>query len=204
MEYWNTEITEKSWELLQKIKGDIDFVLIGGWAAYLWAKSHKSKDIDIVINFNELNKLKSKYNLTKNDNLRKYQVKIDDIDIDIYVPFYSKLPLITNLKNNISQIEGFNVVRPEVLIVLKQAAEIDRSSSEKGLKDRIDLMDLLLNCDIDFKYYNDLIKKDEPKKFKTHLIGLITKFRETKYLNLTPRELKIEKEKLLKKLRNSK
>jgi len=50
MEFWNNTLTEKSWKILQQLKKEnFDFVLIGGWAAYLWTKLHKSKDIDIVI-----------------------------------------------------------------------------------------------------------------------------------------------------------
>ena len=51
MEYWNELITQKSWDVLQKLK-KINFVLIGGWASYLWTSSHKSKDIDIIVDFN--------------------------------------------------------------------------------------------------------------------------------------------------------
>ena len=83
MEYWSTIITEKSWDVLQRIKKEFDFVLIGGWATYLWTKGHKSKDIDIIIDFKELDKLKLNYNLNKNDSLKKYEIKTEGIDIDV-------------------------------------------------------------------------------------------------------------------------
>ncbi len=41
-EYWNSLITEKSWKILQEIKKEHEFILIGGWAAYLLAKQQKS------------------------------------------------------------------------------------------------------------------------------------------------------------------
>jgi len=34
------------------------FVLIGGWAVYLYSKALKSRDIDIVIDFETLAKMK--------------------------------------------------------------------------------------------------------------------------------------------------
>ena len=68
MEYWNTLLTEKSWVLLQEIRKKYQFVLIGGWAIYLWARRQKSKDIDIVVSIDELQKLKQE-NLEKNDHL---------------------------------------------------------------------------------------------------------------------------------------
>ena len=201
MEYWNAIITQKSWEMLQKIRKEIDFVLIGGWAAYLWAKSHKSKDVDIVIDYKELDKLKLNYNLRKNDSLRKYEIKIEEIDIDIYLPFYSKLPLLENIKNYTTGIGGFKVVKPEPLLVLKQAAEINRGSTEKGIKDRIDIIDLLLKCEINFAYYHNILEKEKLNDFKKRLIGIVAKFTELKYLDLNPRQFKLKKERILNELR---
>ena len=201
MEYWNEIATQKSWEILQKIGKELDFVLIGGWAVYLWAKSHKSKDIDIVINHEELNKLKLNYNLKKNDALKKYEIMIDDIDIDIYLPFYSKLPLLGNISNYASKVEGFKVMRPEALLVLKQAAEVSRQNTEKGLKDRIDIMDLLLKCQMDFAEYKNILQKEGLTNFKSRLLQIITVFSELKYLDLNPREFKLRKEELINGLR---
>ena len=201
MEYWNTIITQKSWDVLQKIGKEIDFVLIGGWAVYLWAKSHKSKDIDIVIDYKELDKLKLDYNLKKNDNLKKYEIKIEDVDVDIYLPFYSKLPLLENIKNYVTIIENFSVVKPEALLVLKQSAEISRSNTEKGLKDRIDIMDLLLKCEIDFGSYKKILEKEKLNNFRKRLIGIVSSFKEIKYLDLNPRQLKLKKGGLLKDLK---
>ena len=48
-EFWNSLLTEKSWEILQELRKNYDFILIGGWAVYLLTKQKKSKDIDIVI-----------------------------------------------------------------------------------------------------------------------------------------------------------
>jgi len=100
VEFWNSLLTEKSWNILQEIKGKFDFILIGGWASYLWTKTHKSKDIDIIIDLKTLYKIKNEYKLIKNDRLKKYEIKFGEIDVDIYVPYYSKLSLpIEGLKN---------------------------------------------------------------------------------------------------------
>ena len=201
MEYWNTVITEKSWNVLQKIRKEINFVLIGGWASYLWAKSHKSKDIDIVIDYKELDKLKLNYKLNKNDNLKKYEIKVEDIDIDIYLPFYSGLPLINNLDNLITRVEGFRIVKPEALLILKQAAEISRSNTEKGIKDRIDIMDLLIKCHVDFEKYKNILEKEKLIDFKKRLIEIATKFNENKYFDLNPRQFKLKKEEIIRNLK---
>lgn len=201
MEYWNTIITEKSWEVLQKIKKEINFILIGGWAAYLWAKSHKSKDIDIIVGYKELNKLKLRYNLKKNDSLKKYEIKVNEIDIDIYVPFYSKLPILENIESYTSGAEGFRIVTPEALLVLKQAAEISRAYTEKGLKDRIDILDLLIKCEIDFQVYDKIIKGENLQGFRKRLIEIVTTFKEIKYIGLNPRQFKLKKEEILRNLK---
>lgn len=67
MEFWNSLLTEKSWEVLKKLqKEPFRFILIGGWAAYLWTRLHKSKNIDIIVyDFNDLAYLKEAHNLKK-------------------------------------------------------------------------------------------------------------------------------------------
>ena len=51
MAYYHDIITQKSWEELKTLNKKVKFVLIGGWATYLYTKELKSKDIDILINF---------------------------------------------------------------------------------------------------------------------------------------------------------
>lgn len=50
-EFWNSDITEASWRGLQELKREIDFVLIGGWAVYLYSRLQKSKDIDVIVDY---------------------------------------------------------------------------------------------------------------------------------------------------------
>ena len=203
MDYWNDIITEKSWETLQKIrKLPISFILIGGWAAYLWTKLHKSKDIDIIVkNFDDLKYLKENYDLRKNDRLKKYEIKIEDIDIDIYVPYYSNLAIdINEISKHTTKIENFNVVSPETLLILKQGAEKDREYSVKGTKDRIDIVALLLFSEINFDKYRELLEKFKLIDFRERLKKILIGFRDINYLNLNPREFKLKKEKILKKI----
>ena len=203
MEYWNDLITEKSWKILQEIKGKFNFILIGGWANYLWTRKFKSKDIDIVIDFETLDKLKKEYNLGKNDFLKKYEIKINEIDIDIYVAFYSNLTIpLERLRK--TRIENFDVVKIEDLLILKQGATINREYSEKGKKDILDILSLLFYCDIDFKDYLNRLKELKKEEFYDKLMKIVKNFGEYKYFNMTPREFKIKKEKLLRTLKKFK
>jgi len=204
MEFWNSALTEKSWKILQKLsEKKFEFIVIGGWAAYLWTNSHKSKDIDIIIkNFEDLNILKKDYNLIKNDNLKKYEIKIEEIDIDIYLPFFSKLTLpVEEIKKYTTKIQNLEVIKPEILLILKQGAEQDRENSVKGEKDRIDIITLLFYTDLNFKEYFALLKKYKLNHFYQRLKKIISNFKEIKYINMNPREFKLKKQEIMKKLK---
>ncbi len=208
MDFWNSQLTEKSWLILQDLKKNYDFVLIGGWAAYLWTKQQKSKDIDIVVGINELQKLKNNplAPLSKNEHLKKYELKIGEVDVDIYLSHYSKLAIPTEeIKNYISKIEGFDIISKEALLILKQGAEIDRGNSVKGEKDRIDMISLLFFSDIDFKKYKEILKKYNLGSYIERLIALVKNVRfEDKVLlelGLTPKNFKLKKEKILSELK---
>lgn len=200
MDFWNSQLTEKSWKLLQKLREKYNFILIGGWAAYLWTKQQKSKDIDIVVDIAELQNLKQE-NLSKNDSLKKYEIKFEDVDVDIYVPYFSKLAIpAEDLHEYASKTEGFNVAVPEALLVLKQGAEADRENSVKGEKDRLDIVSLLFFSEPNLKKYSLILKKYSLEDFVEKLISILRNFTDYSSLNLTQRELKLKKQQILKNL----
>lgn len=203
MEFWNSLLTEKSWKIMQDLKKEkFRFIVIGGWAAFLWTKQHKSKDIDVIIpKFNDLEILKQKYTLNKNDDLKKYEIKIGDIDVDIYLPYYSKLSLpVDVLCKYVTKVEGFEVVIPEVLLILKQGAEFDRGESIKGVKDRIDIMTLLIYSNIDFEKYLKILNENKLEHYNVRLKTIIKNFKDLKYIGLNENEFSKIKKKLLEKV----
>lgn len=196
-EIWNSLLTEKSWKLLQELRKKYDFIVIGGWAVYLLTSQQKSKDIDIVIDLKELEKFKAE-NLGKNERLRKYEIKKEEIDIDIYVEHFSNLAIPSeDIKKYTVKTQGFAVACPEVLLILKQAAYKDRETSVKGEKDKIDIASLLFFSGIDFKKYNELLKKYKIGFYFNELKRLIVNFKDYGSLNLNQREFKIRKNKIL-------
>ncbi|MBW2991529.1 hypothetical protein KY348_07565 [Candidatus Woesearchaeota archaeon] len=200
-EYWNSLLTEKSWNLLHDIKRKYNFILIGGWAVYLLTHQQKSKDIDIVIGMKELEKLKQK-NITKNDRLKKYELKIEEIDIDIYVEYYSQLAMpVEDIKQHVIKIQGYKIASPEILLILKQGAYNDRKNSVKGEKDKIDIISIIFFTDFDFGKYNELLKKYKLEAWQHEIKRIISSFKDYNALNMTPRELKKEKEQVLSKLK---
>lgn len=202
MEYWHDMQTEKSWRILQSMKGAFPFVLIGGWAVYLWTRSQKSKDIDVIVDIPVLAELKKRYDVRKNDKLKKYEIKMDEIDVDIYVKHYSELTVPVEMIET-AKIEGFEVARPEFLLALKQGAEYARGESVKGEKDRIDIMSLLIKCGVDFAAYRRLIEKAGRKDLYARLVSIVKGFNGYGHLGLNPRQLKLEKKSLLEKMRQA-
>ncbi len=142
--YYRDQVTQKSWTFLCRLSKRYSFVLIGGWAVWLYTHALKSKDIDIVVTLVDLGKLGVDFPLVKNDRLKKYEISHRDVAVDIYAPFYSNpgIPAETILKRTVLR-EGFSVPRPEDLLTLKYAAYTSRSGSSKGRKDLIDIVSLL-------------------------------------------------------------
>lgn len=170
MDYYNDLITEKSWETLQKLKKQIDFVLIGGWAVYLYTKSLKSKDIDIIVSYENLSKLKNLFPITKNDRLKKYEARNEEVQIDIYLPFYSNLGVpVEEIIKETTKVETFSLPKPEMLLILKQFTYQERKLSAKGQKDLLDIISLLSKTAIDWNHYKSLQSKFKMEYYSTKL-----------------------------------
>jgi len=145
MAYYHDILTTKSWEELKRIKGQLDFVLIGGWAVYLYTKALKSKDIDILVNYDGLDKLRLLYhNVYKNERLSKYEAVLEDIQVDVYLPHFSKIGLpVEELMHHTKLVDGFTVLDPNYLMALKVITYADRKGTSKGRKDFLDLVSLV-------------------------------------------------------------
>ncbi len=170
-------------------------------------KSSKNpKDIDIVVDYNGLASLKSNFSISKNERMRKYEIRLEKFDIDIYVSHYSRLaiPCEELLRDeNIASIEGIKTIRPEALLVLKQSAEIDRRATPKGKKDSLDIMSLLLFAPIDWKRYQALLEEHGIKNYAKELEGVVSGFndQDLSYLGIGFVKFKKWKKKMLSNLR---
>lgn len=149
MAYYHDVVTEQSWRQLQQLPRQIDFILIGGWAVYLYTKALKSKDIDILVDFDQLPKLMKYYQLSKNDRLKKYEAVQGPIQIDVYLPHYSQLGIpVEVLQRQTRPLEGFTVLNVTYLLALKLYTFQQRGRSPKGKKDFIDAIALFATGDI--------------------------------------------------------
>lgn len=199
--FYHDLITEKSFKVLQDLKRKFDFILIGGWAIYLYTKALKSKDVDIIVDYDQLEKLKKEFNVSKNERLKKYEIKLEQIDIDIYLPFFSDLKFpVEEIKNHLQSVEGFEVPIPEILLILKTKTYFERRGTTKGEKDLIDIFGLLKEEKIDWQSYKKLIKKYNLNDANEKLKDLISSQKAIPELNLLNHQISRLKAKILKKL----
>ncbi len=202
-EFWHDVVTKKSWEFLLKFSKKHKFILIGGWAAYLWTKTHKSKDIDIIVDYETLYSLKNEFNIIKNERLKKYEIKEGEFDIDIYLPYYSKLTVpIEIIKEYSVVVQSIKVPTPEILILLKQGAELERRGTPKGKKDVIDILTILIHTDFSLSIYKKIVKKLNLNKFTKELFNTIKGFniKELFYIGINANEYAKWKKNFLKEL----
>lgn len=200
-EFYHNLITEKSFEVLQGLRRKFDFVLIGGWAVFLYTKALKSKDIDIVLDYSGLAKIKKEFGVSKNERLKKYETKIDEISIDIYLPYFSELGFpIEDIKSYCRSLEGFVVPWPEVMLILKADVLTERSGTTKGRKDLLDIFSLLEKTKIDWKIYRRLIKEYGFEQLRGELKKAVLQQTRLAEIGLTNHKIAKLKEKVLKNI----
>ncbi len=200
-EYYHDLITEKSFQILQDLKRKFNFILIGGWAVFLYTKSLKSKDIDIIVDYDQLEKFKKEFDVTKNERLKKYQAKIEQIDIDIYLPYYSNIGLpAEEIKKHTQSIEGFKVPIPEILLILKTYTFLQRKGTTKGRKDLIDIFLLLAKDIIDWQKYKELIERYNLEELKLKLKEIISSTKVIPEINLLNHQISKLKRKTLERI----
>ncbi|MEA1904559.1 MAG: hypothetical protein U9M97_01590 [Candidatus Hadarchaeota archaeon] len=167
MVVWRDDQVELSWRVLGTLRELADFVVIGGWGVYFWTRKLKSRDIDIYIDQDNFYGLQGgllgrDHVVKRNPRLRKLEAIIEGVEVDIYTPFLCNL--VVPCKDVLgegwsSDIEGFRVAVPEVLLLLKAQAARERWHAEKGMKDRADLISLVAFADLKFDLLRELLKK---------------------------------------------
>ena len=196
-QFYHDLITEKSWQLLLELKKSYRFILIGGWAVFLYTNSLKSKDIDIIIDYDELAKLKNQFTLLKNDRLKKYEIKAGNFDVDIYLPHYSDLGIDIKRIQETSVIrQGFGVPNLEIFFMLKLYAWHNRRGSIKGQKDELDIFSLVFMPEFNWHHLSNLIKEGGFKEYCEGFLALIKQTSEIMELGVNVQAMSKFKKKL--------
>ncbi len=198
MKFWHDAITDKSFYTLQSLRKEFDFVVIGGWAVFLYAKTLKSKDIDIIVDLETMAKLKTEFDVIKNERLKKYEIKFDGFDLDIYMLFWSEigLPLDYILQKSLS-LEGFRLPAKEILLVLKLFTYKQRKGNLKGKKDALDIISLLSCSPTNFQELSEICNKFNLDYLKNELVELLNSIVEVEELEMNQKSFADLKKKVL-------
>jgi hypothetical protein len=128
-------------------------ILIGGWATFVRVGGEISLDIDLITSQqsrHRLEQLMSDLTPSNDHQGRMLRATIDDVHLDIYLPFESQLGSRLRLKVEVLaeypdalSFENWTLLRLEAHIATKMAALLDRHFSEKGQKDAREILALL-------------------------------------------------------------
>lgn len=140
--------------LVDRLGHDLEpSILIGGWATFVRVGGEISLDIDLIASQESRHKLESlmtDLSPSHNHQGRKLRATIDDVHLDIYLPFESQLGSKLRLKVEVLaeypdelSFEKWTLLRLEAHIGTKMAALLDRHFSEKGEKDAREILALL-------------------------------------------------------------
>jgi len=198
MPYYHDLVTQRSWEALQALRKQLDFLLIGGWATYFYTKALKSKDIDVIVDFPELATLAKHYRLSKNERLKKYEAVAGEVQIDVYLPHYSELGIpIHILRSHTRSVEGFTLLDTTYLLALKLHTLAERARTPKGAKDFLDCLALLQVGVADLKEAAALLRRYDLSGALVTFRALLEEHREVMELSLNAHHLARLKKRLL-------
>jgi len=140
--------------LVDRLGHDLEpSILIGGWATFVRVGGEISLDIDLITSQesrHKLEQLMTDLSPSNNHRGRKLRPTIDNVHLDIYLPYESQLGGKLRLKVEVLaeypdelSFEKWTLLRLEAHIATKMAALLDRHFSEKGQKDAREILALL-------------------------------------------------------------
>lgn len=141
--------------LVDRLGHDLEpSILIGGWATFVRIGGEISLDIDLITSMESRHKLEvvvDEMSASNHHQGTKLRATINDVHLDIYVPYESQLGNILRLKVEVLaeypdelSFEKWTLLNVEAHIATKMAALLDRYFSEKGQKDAREILGLLL------------------------------------------------------------
>jgi len=140
--------------LVDRLGHDLEpSILIGGWATFVRVGGEISLDIGLIASQesrHKLEQLMTDLSPSNNHQGRKLRATIDDVHLDIYLPYESqlggklrlKVEVLAEYPDDVS-FEKWTLLRLEAHITTKMAALLDRHFSEKGQKDAREILALL-------------------------------------------------------------
>jgi hypothetical protein len=130
-----------------------EIVFIGGVATYLHVQRRpkavlpleKTHDVDASISAVASGIIRDHHEFTENHHLHKAQIRVDNIDVDLYPQQISRLRFsYLDLAPYAQRYRGFQIAAIPHILLLKVDAIEGRGNSGKGAKDRRDAAKLLV------------------------------------------------------------
>lgn len=143
-QFWNPENTRKSYDELLRLAKDVDLVLIGGWAVYLYTNAQRSADVDIAIGYDAIGYFRQ-FGIDEYEGIKVKYSDVRGTTVDLFIDEYSDADLpfpVSEIRTNYITINGIKVVRREMLLLLKLWGYF-RIDETKHRKDVIDVVSLL-------------------------------------------------------------
>ncbi len=151
-EFYPPELTDRSRSVLSRVHDTVpDAVLIGGWATWVRTGGAMSHDIDLIVTRPQLAAIAAlTEELSESRHIagRKWRATVDDIHLDFYVPYESRLGQHLQLRterliDRRVHMDEWVVLDLAAHLATKLAALLDRPDSTPGDKDRQEIMALL-------------------------------------------------------------
>lgn len=163
-----SERVNSSMDVLNELSKRIDFVLIGGWAVYLYVNTQKSMDIDIALDYKHLDYF-NKYGISNYPNININYTVINGVVVDIFLPEFSDKDLpfkVNDILSNYAKIRNIKVVDKEMLLLLKVWGYFSNDRT-KLQKDVIDVVSLLFYGEVNLAKVKSLIKTNKLERKRT-------------------------------------
>jgi len=159
--------------LVDRLGHDLEpSILIGGWATFIRVGGEISLDIDLITSQesrHKLEQLMTDLSPSHNHQGRKLRATIDNVHLDIYLPYESQLGDRLRLKVEVPaeypdqlKFEKWTLLRLEAHIATKMAALLDRHFSEKGQKDAREVLALLKLENVDSTVAAEILQRASP------------------------------------------
>jgi hypothetical protein len=159
--------------LVDRLGHDLEpSILIGGWATFIRVGGEISLDIDLITSQesrHKLEQLMTDLSPSHNHQGRKLRATIDNVHLDIYLPYESQLGDRLRLKVEVLaeypdqlKFEKWTLLRLEAHIATKMAALLDRHFSEKGQKDAREVLALLKLENVDPTVAAEILQRASP------------------------------------------
>jgi hypothetical protein len=164
-QFWNNDKTDRSLLVLRSLSKGIGFVLIGGWAVYMYVNSQKSEDVDIAVEPDRLDFFR-RHGISEYEGLPiKYSV-VGGTIVNLFINGYADqaLPVpVSRIMSDYTLIDDIKVVRKELLLLLKLWGYF-RSDDTKLRKDMIDVLTLVFYGGIDLRKFARYISEYKIEK----------------------------------------